>query len=54
MSGALEIAFEMLESHLLASKSNLKIVGVYEAPLTFASDDLPTPLAVSIAKTIQQ
>lgn len=52
MSGALEIAFEMIESTMVTNTK--KIVGVYEAPIT-ATDTLqiPTQMAVAVATQIK-
>lgn len=51
-SGMLEIAFEMIEATLV--NENLKIVGVYEAPILGADTiDFPSPLAVAIATQIK-
>lgn len=54
MSGALEIAFDMIESSALVDEKS-KIVGIYEAPIIGAeSQPVPSALAVSIVTTIKQ
>jgi hypothetical protein len=45
MSGLLEVAFEMTECAI--KDQGLKIVGVYEAPLT-AVESTPTPLGTAM------
>ncbi|CDW80082.1 UNKNOWN [Stylonychia lemnae] len=39
MSGLLEVAFDMIESHLLSQSDDLQILGIYEAPLQSKSQD---------------
>ena len=52
MSGQLELAFDMIESSLVSD--NLRIVGVYEAPILGADTQaVPTPMATIIAQQIK-